>query len=75
MADLVDWERGEWNMDIIEQTCWPVDVARIMKTPIGAHHRRINLCGHFPSMVALLCVHAILIYYKIKEGETHVRSV
>lgn len=36
VADLIDWDAGGWEFDLISNVFWPVDVHNILQVPIGA---------------------------------------
>ena len=37
VADLIDPTTGQWDIQLVEQTFWPVDVSRILSIPLPSY--------------------------------------
>lgn len=47
VADLIDPISRTWNLELINETLWPVDRGHILSIPIGANDVEDTLVWHF----------------------------
>ena len=37
VSDLIDPATGQWDVPLVEQTFWPIDVERVLALPLPTH--------------------------------------